>query len=846
MGLRARLAAAGAEPIAPQGPSEDRVFEVFTEARRLTDEHVQEAYLNEACRGDSRLREEVSSLLLAAEQESMLDEGLSGSVAVAPLPERIGEYRILGLLGEGGMGRVYLAEQERPKRQVALKVLRGRWGRTEADRARFEREANILARLDHPGIAKCLAARMTSREQEPYIALEYVDGIPLLEYAEAAQLPRGDRLRLVEALCEAVHYAHQRGVVHRDLKPANLLVDGSGRPRILDFGIARLLDDDDAELTRTGQVSGTLSSMSPEQFDGDPARLDIRVDVWALGVIAFELLTGRPPFELKQSSISAARRIVQTTRPPRAGSLDPGLRGDLELILDKALATLPEDRYGTAHELGADIRRHLERKPIEAHPPSLAYTLKKAASRHRVALASSFAIVLAIVASLVAWQLWLSLESTRIALDRAALDARSNREREARELTSRDERARLSLLLSEVESWTSSTPIERDEELWRRLGGAEIWHFIHSLFERYEEGEALLEEELRRVVGKPTEPDVRALLASSYFQRGDLESAIDVLSGDSASSMPLSRSILADLVRDPPEEALLRSEERWSASGRLAEALDHLVFNAVSWHHREQQLERAIDLLDVAWRHRADRVSATTRAWYHQRFGGTYWLSGDYDAASSHFQAGLSELAGEDPGPVEIEGELRNNLATALRDAGRWPEAEAAYLEVVAFAKEHGLRRQLAASEINLARLLQRQDRQEDSRQHYERAWRVVTELKDPRADTDLSETRASLVLGIEALVGLALLELTGRRFDDARHLLELAEELRRARFGTMPHMGQGEVVLLRALVDWKESPTEELRDQLRQQAQVFNESVEVEAPRREHIRAMLRLHGFE
>jgi tetratricopeptide (TPR) repeat protein/predicted Ser/Thr protein kinase len=323
-------------------------------------------------------------------------------------PERIGRYRILRLLGEGGMGAVYEAEQENPHRTVALKVIRAGFADPEMVR-RFENEAQALGRLHHPGIAQIYEAGTADTQfgSQPYFAMELVHGQTLLAYCDQHHLDVRQRLELAAKIGDAVQHAHQRGLIHRDLKPANILVDEAGQPRILDFGVARLTDADTQATRQTniGQIVGTLSYMSPEQVQGDPDALDTRSDVYALGVILYEMLAGKMPYTLPRQLHEAVRTIQQTEASPLS-TLAKSYRGDIETIVAKALEKDKSRRYGSAAELAADIRRHLHHEPIVARPPSAMYQLSKFARRNRALVTGVVAVfavlVLGIVAS--AWE----------------------------------------------------------------------------------------------------------------------------------------------------------------------------------------------------------------------------------------------------------------------------------------------------------------------------------------------------------------------------------------------------------------------------------------------------------
>ncbi len=306
------------------------------------------------------------------------------------------------------MGAVYEAEQENPHRTVALKVIRAGYADSELVR-RFENEAQALGRLHHPGIAQIYEAGTADTQfgRQPYFAMELVHGQTLLAYCDQHHLNVRQRLELAAKIADAVQHAHQRGLIHRDLKPANILVDEAGQPRILDFGVARLTDADTQATRQTniGQLIGTLAYMSPEQVQGDPDALDTRSDVYALGVILYEMLAGKLPYTLPRQLHDVVRTIQQTEASPLR-TMVKSYRGDIETIVAKALEKDKTRRYASAAELAADIRRHLQDEPIVARPPSTIYQVSKFARRNRAlvtGVAAVFAVlVLGIVAS--AWE----------------------------------------------------------------------------------------------------------------------------------------------------------------------------------------------------------------------------------------------------------------------------------------------------------------------------------------------------------------------------------------------------------------------------------------------------------
>lgn len=351
------------------------------------------ALLESRCGSNRELRDEVQRLLEAG------DEALGGFMSTSAgrlfetrPPQTIGRYRILSLLGRGGMGTVYEAEQAQPRRRVAVKVVRADILGPEMAR-RFFHEAQVLAQLSHPGIAQiyefdvgdvCYNGVVTHRQ--PYFAMELVAGDGLVAYAAAAGLSVKQRLELMAGVCDAVQHAHERGIIHRDLKPANIVVR-DGTAKVLDFGVARLVSGPEQQsMTRSGQMLGTLSYMSPEQVSGDWRVIGTRADVYSLGVVLYELLTGRLPLDLREVNVGEAVRIIQQAVPAPIHTHDRSLRGDIETIVTRAMAKDPQRRYASAGDLAADIRRHLRGDPIEARRDSRLYVLRRGAWRYRWAL----------------------------------------------------------------------------------------------------------------------------------------------------------------------------------------------------------------------------------------------------------------------------------------------------------------------------------------------------------------------------------------------------------------------------------------------------------------------------
>jgi eukaryotic-like serine/threonine-protein kinase len=378
---------------------------------------------------DDAVRAEALRLLRRHAEPSDFLEPPMGSVPDSsgsdPMIGRdLGGFRIERRIGMGGMGVVYEAMQEQPRRRAAVKILHP--GRFSARvQRRFEFESEILAKLHHPGIAQVLAAGTfeIGGGTQRWFAMELIEGPTLPDLLVETQLTRLERVELLIALCDAVQHAHQRGVIHRDLKPDNIRVtrgDSAARswqPKILDFGVARLIDEEApvSMHTAAGELVGTLAYMSPEQLSGDPERVDARSDVFSLGVVGYELLCGRLPHGEGLTGAAELIRTITTEEPKPAGKLDPALRGDLEVILAKALEKVPDRRYQSAAELAADLRRQLRDEPISARPATVLYQLRKFSRRHRALVGGVAATLLALVAGIV-----LSTRAARTARQEAA------------------------------------------------------------------------------------------------------------------------------------------------------------------------------------------------------------------------------------------------------------------------------------------------------------------------------------------------------------------------------------------------------------------------------------------
>jgi WD40 repeat protein len=385
--------------------------EVLLQAADLPPERRAE-FLDVACAGDVERIREVQSLLFRVENHA--GDNQAPSPAPQPHPARIGRYRIDDIVGEGGMGTVYRAEQEQPvRRTVALKLVKLGMD-TRQVVARFDAERQALAMMDHPHIAKVFDAGATDGGR-PYFVMEWVDGVPITRYCEQKHLTLARRLGLFVEVCQAVQHAHTKGVIHRDVKPANVLVaevDGRPVPKVIDFGIAKATQGrltEQALTTQSPQWVGTPRYMSPEQTDGQ-SDVDTRSDVYGLGVLLYELLTGCTPFDFGTGGYSEVQRVIREVEPPAPSARSPGrreLKGDLDRIVLKAMEKDRSRRYETALGLALDVQRYLRHEPVAARQAGRLYRFRKLVRRNRLAFASAAALFVALAGGLVAttWEM---------------------------------------------------------------------------------------------------------------------------------------------------------------------------------------------------------------------------------------------------------------------------------------------------------------------------------------------------------------------------------------------------------------------------------------------------------
>jgi serine/threonine protein kinase/tetratricopeptide (TPR) repeat protein len=669
-----------------------RAKALFGQALRLSNAERTELLARE-CAAEPDMRAEVEDLLqhAAASADFLAESASALRPAAPPVWLAIPGFRILDVIDAGSSGHVFRAEQERPRREVAIKVLRLDHHFAPGMLVRFQREAEILARLSHPGIAQVFDAGVAESAAGPlpWIAMELVRGRDLASHLAEVRPDARATVALFRDLCEAVGHAHECGIVHRDLKPSNVLVDASGRLRVIDFGIARTLEDSrtSAERTRTGLVMGTLAYMAPEQARGDGADVGVQADVYALGAMLFEALTGRLPLAVDAVDVLEGVRIVREVEPMRLRALRPELAADLETILLAALEKDPARRYTAAAALGSDLARWLEDRPVLARRPTLAYQARKFVRRNRALTVSAAAVMLSLVAALV-------FALRGLATARAQRNARSELvdlfagkffDFAPRLGFSAELRPELEEILALLERQLASDPASRGlrSELVRalqELGNLDQARNDHAAADAqyaraFELCAALVAED-------PTDLSARTRLSQLLAKRGETARDLGDLAGRDrwfARALELDE----ELVRERPDDLELREDLGWSLA-RVAQAAVENGDHALAV---ELQARRMADAEELVRRAPTSWKCVYNLSTAHYFMGRLHLQTGEADSASAHFREGLHwarEL-------IELRAEKRDALVwlvQALRSARQDAERRGDGGEALAYAEE--------------------------------------------------------------------------------------------------------------------------------------------------------------
>ncbi len=690
-------------------------------------------FLDGACNGDTALRRELDALLtLEPAAESFLEESAAEVFGAeqadqhgqaspdALVGRKIGAYTLLRVIGAGGMGVVYLARQAAPQRLVALKLMRAAIA-SDSGLRRFRRESGILARLQHPGIAKVFEAGIHDAEglALPYMALEYVPGArTLTDHARQAELDLRARLVLFARVCDALDHAHRCGVIHRDIKPANILVASDGIPRIIDFGVARGVGSAEGQTTfstRSGQVIGTLQYMSPEQARGVSTEIDVRSDIYALGIVLHELVTAELPYDVSALPLPEAIRVICEHSSSAALGRSALVPVDVSTIVRKALAKEARRRYQSAAELAEDIRRYLANEPISARAPSATYQLHKLIVRHRVTFGLSAAIfVLTLTFSIVA-----TIQATRIARERDRVMAERQHAVQVN--------AFLQELLAAPDPWRLGPDVTVREILADAAARVDV-EFAEQ---------PLTAAALHRSLGAAyrglglydrSAAQIRAahdlLEQAAAVDRMDLADVhVDLAgvlrkSGDVAGARALLAPALEDMQRWAPadDSVLLRAREEL--------ALIHAA-------EGDYPTARGLFQNTIHRRRAAAKQRPLSLAAALQDFGGVLKDTGALNDAEQAYREALAAYRGAWGDEHPDVASCLNDLGSVLEDRGMITEAEATYREALAISRavlgeRHPL---IAITENNLASALHESGAYDEAESLYEDALTIYEDM---------------------------------------------------------------------------------------------------------------------
>lgn len=692
---------------------------------------------------------------------------------------RVGDYRLIELLGRGGMGSVWLAEQQQPvQRKVALKLIRSS-ALDGLGRALFEVERQMLAQMAHPCIAQVYDAG-TTHDGRPWFAMEWVPGQPITDYAAHQALGAKERLRLFIRICQGVQHAHERGVIHRDLKPANVLVcslDEDHLPKIIDFGVATsVYEEDGRPLANSSDRAGTRAYMSPEQYADDTGRIDTRSDVYALGVMLFELLTGkRPPSTAEPDALNTFRTVLDH-RPARPVTTDPeatealaaarGLDRELRYILARALAPDREDRYPSAAELARELERHLNGQVVEAVPPSRGYRWGKFARRNRIALGAAALVTLALVGGL-ALALWglVQAQSERDRAQLAAVRAEQTSDFVINMLDSIDPTYASGADTALMERVLDDAAQRADEELADQPDIlAEIALTIGRAYLAIGEDSAAGEYLERSETLAAASDDLQRLALQASLERATL----DVRLGNGEAALERARALVARTEQVLPDGDRLTLEAR----SMLAHALQHVGEPDAA----EPVIRAVID----------DAASSNDRAFHRLRLDAMRTLAQlhadrmELDRAHDVYGQMMQELEGQDDPSLRVQRlyVLNDHAVVYLREQ-RYADAEPLLRKALDGQREwFGERHPMTLSAVsNLAGSIRQQDRPADALPFYREAFEGFLELygeRHPRSliarhnlgncMLDLDRPEESVVLHRDALE-LVLQEIPDNEF---------------------------------------------------------------------------------
>ncbi len=705
-------------------PKWQKLWQLFEQAVDLPADE-QAAFLDQACGDNADLRRRLMNLIARdAQQEGMLDRGLEGSGLIddvsTPLPGNVGVYRIIRELGRGGMGQVFLGERDDPefRQRVAIKLIPlGRY--SDAVLKRFVLERQILSDLDHENIARLLDGGVTD-EGIPYLIMEYIDGESIDAYCARTGLDLRARLKLFQQVCRAVDYAHRRLIVHRDIKPGNVLVDQSGRVKLLDFGVAKLLEPALSAETAVTETMGRMATpeyASPEQLKGE--RLSTATDIYSLGVLLYQLLTGKRPIEITRSDLASTIQAVAAEEPIRPSQIrDPEvsamparlLRGDLDNIVMLALRKDPDRRYASAVEFAQDVQRYLDGFPIQARPESMGYRVGKFIRRNRLTVAASAIVAAALV--VLAATSYLQARSLSAALAEANLERQKATEVagfmrdlfKASDPLAPDANQRSTEQLLADGARRIRTELEGQPALQASLMSTMAEVYVN--LSRYEEAQTLAQDALDYYSVDPsTEPErtlaTQLTLARIAFLREDFDRAMALCEAvsEAAGSVPDQRETRV--------QAQLQCASAESSLGRYQASID-----------------RVQSLLGGELQQMPERADSLTEA--HTVLGSNYWYLAEYDRSRQEYGtayellrsrygeqhpksiAALNRIGSVDlrTGSLERAEEIHrdvlaqtrallgrehsqtadatNGLGVVLLQQGKYDEAEALFLEAIA------------------------------------------------------------------------------------------------------------------------------------------------------------------